>query len=121
MFIELLAEYGLFFAKIATFLIAIVLLISVIVNAGQRGGEGEGRLEVKKLNDRYKQMEEIMQHAVLDEHVIKQREKAEKQSQKKKDKAAKKEAKQLAKVNAKKSTDSDSDAAVTDSVNGTDR
>ncbi len=120
MFIELLAEYGLFFAKIATFLIAIVLLISVIVNAGQRGGEGEGRLEVKKLNDRYKQMEEIMQHAVLDEHVIKQREKAEKQSQKKKDKAAKKEAKQLAKVNAKKSTDSDSDAAVTDSVNGTD-
>lgn len=114
MFIELLAEYGLFFAKIATFLIALVLLISVIVNAGQRGGEGEGRLEVKKLNDRYKQMEEIMQHAVLDEHVIKQRDKEEKQSQKKKDKAAKKEAKKL----AKKSTDSDADDAVTDSVKG---
>jgi len=107
-FIELLAEYGLFFAKVATFLIAIVLLISVVVNAGSRGGEGEGRLEVKKLNDRYKQMEEIMQHAVLDEHAIKQRDKAEKQDQKKKDKAAKKEAKKLAKVDAKKSTDSES-------------
>ena len=118
MFIELLAEYGLFFAKIATFLIALVLLISVIVNAGQRGGEGEGRLEVKKLNDRYKQMEEIMQHAVLDEHVIKQRDKEEKQSQKKKDKAAKKEAKKEAKKLAKKSTDSDADDAVTDSVKG---
>ena len=118
MFIELLAEYGLFFAKIATFLIAIVLLISVIVNAGQRGGEGEGRLEVKKLNDRYKQMEEIMQHAVLDEHVIKQRDKEEKQSQKKKDKAAKKEAKKEAKKLAKKSTDSDTDDTVTEPVKG---
>ncbi len=104
--IELLAEYGLFFAKVATFLIAIVLLISVAVNAGQRGGEGEGRLEVKKLNDRYKQMEDVMQHAVLDEHVIKQLEKTEKQNQKKKDKAAKKEAKKLAK---QASSDAESD------------
>ena len=123
MFIELLAEYGLFFAKVATFLIAIVLLISVVVNAGSRGGEGEGRLEVKKLNDRYKQMEEIMQHAVLDEHVIKLRDKAEKQEQKKKDKAAKKEAKKLAKVDAKKTdaesnSSSNSDEAVTEAVKG---
>ena len=123
MFIELLAEYGLFFAKVATFLIAIVLLISVVVNAGSRGGEGEGRLEVKKLNDRYKQMEEIMQHAVLDEHVIKLRDKAEKQEQKKKDKAAKKEAKKLAKVDAKKAdaesnSSSSSDEAVTEAVKG---
>ena len=123
MFIELLAEYGLFFAKVATFLIAIVLLISVVANAGSRGGEGEGRLEVKKLNDRYKQMEEIMQHAVLDEHVIKLRDKAEKQEQKKKDKAAKKEAKKLAKVEAKKTdTESNSasisDEAVTEAIKG---
>jgi len=122
-FIELLAEYGLFFAKVATFLIAIVLLISVVANAGSRGGEGEGRLEVKKLNDRYKQMEEIMQHAVLDEHVIKLRDKAEKQEQKKKDKAAKKEAKKLAKVEAKKTdTESNSasisDEAVTEAIKG---
>ena len=102
--IELLAEYGLFFAKVATFLIAIVLLISVVANAGQRGGEGEGRLEVKKLNDRYKQMEDVMQHAVLDEHTIKQLEKTEKQNQKKKDKAAKKDAKQEAKKLAKQAT-----------------
>jgi len=122
-FIELLAEYGLFFAKVATFLIAIVLLVSVVANAGSRGGEGEGRLEVKKLNDRYKQMEEIMQHAVLDEHVIKLRDKAEKQEQKKKDKAAKKEAKKLAKVDAKKAdaesnSSSSSDEAVTEAVKG---
>jgi serine protease SohB len=122
-FIELLAEYGLFFAKVATFLIAIVLLVSVVANAGSRGGEGEGRLEVKKLNDRYKQMEEIMQHAVLDEHVIKLRDKAEKQEQKKKDKAAKKEAKKLAKVEAKKTdtesnSSSNSDEAVTEAVKG---
>ena len=123
MFIELLAEYGLFFAKVATFLIAIVLLVSVVANAGSRGGEGEGRLEVKKLNDRYKQMEEIMQHAVLDEHVIKLRDKAEKQEQKKKDKAAKKEAKKLAKVDAKKTdtesnSTSNSDEAVKEAVKG---
>jgi len=122
-FIELLAEYGLFFAKVATFLIAIVLLVSVVANAGSRGGEGEGRLEVKKLNDRYKQMEEIMQHAVLDEHVIKLRDKAEKQEQKKKDKAAKKEAKKLAKVDAKKTdtesnSTSNSDEAVKEAVKG---
>ena len=114
MLIELLAEYGLFFAKVATFLIAVVLLVSVVANAGQRGGEGEGRLEVKKLNDRYKQMEEVMQQAVLDEHTIKQLDKAEKQKQKKKDKAAKKEAKEEAKKEAKKEAqqgDNDADAS----------
>ena len=38
MFIELLAEYGLFFAKVATFVIAIVVVIIAVVSASQRGG-----------------------------------------------------------------------------------
>ena len=109
MLIELLAQYGLFFAKVATFLIAVIILITVAVSAGQRGGDGEGRLEVKKINDRYQQMEDVMRSAVLDEHAIKELDKAEKQKQKEKDKAAKKAAKQLSKQS--KAEDNDQKAA----------
>lgn len=95
MFIELLAEYGLFFAKVATFVIAIVVVIIAVVSASQRGGgEGEGRLEIKKINDRFSQMEDAIRHAVLDEHALKLHDKIEKDNAKQKDKAAKKQAKE---------------------------
>lgn len=90
MLIELLAEYGLFLAKVATFVVAIILIIGAAVSAGNRNsGEGEGRLEIKKINDRLSQMEDAVRHAVLDEHALKQHGKEEKQANKKKSKAAK--------------------------------
>jgi serine protease SohB len=91
--IELLAEYGLFFAKVATFVVAIIVIITAVVSASQRGGgESEGRLEIKKLNDRFSQMEDAIRHAVLDEHALKKHSKDEKQTAKQKSKDAKKTA-----------------------------
>ncbi len=96
MFIEILADYGLFFAKVATIVIAIVIVIGAAVGMSQRGGgEGpEGRLEVKKINDKLRDLADTLRAAVLDEHAYKQQQKLEKQSRKQTDKAAKKSAKQ---------------------------
>ncbi len=88
----MLAEYGLFFAKIATFVIAIIVIIGAVVSAGHHE-ESEGRLEIKKLNRQLTQMEDALKEAVLDEFALKQHEKNEKQSAKKKTKEAKKKAK----------------------------
>lgn len=94
MLIELLSQYGLFLAKVATFVVAIVIIVSLVFSLSQRGGaEGEGRLEIKNLNDRFNQMEDVMRHAILDDHALKQHGKDEKHKEKQKSKDAKKKAK----------------------------
>ena len=94
MLIELLADYGLFFAKVATVVIAIIIVIGAAVGMGQRGTEGpDGRLEVKKINDRLRELADTLRAVVLDEHAYKQHQKHEKLSRKQSDKAAKKSAK----------------------------
>ena len=53
---EFLTEYGLFLAKIVTFVVAALVVISVIMSAAQkdRGDhEGEGELKIRKLNEKY--------------------------------------------------------------------
>lgn len=71
---EFLAEYGLFLAKTATVLVAIVLVISLISGLSQKGGgkkEHHGHIEVTKLNDWYKHMSNALRKAVLDSHLLK--------------------------------------------------
>ena len=48
---EFLFEYGLFFAKVGTLLLAFVMVVSVIVGASQKNkeGEGKGHLEITPL------------------------------------------------------------------------
>ncbi len=76
---EFLTEYGLFFAKTLTFVVAIFIIVTLMVSAGARGKKSEkGHIQVSKLNDKYKATREALQHAVLDEDQLKLLEKDEK-------------------------------------------
>ena len=63
--IEFLLEYGLFFAKVATFVIAAIIIV-VAVQSNQGAAVSSGRLEVKKLNDRFEQMESSIRDVMLE-------------------------------------------------------
>jgi serine protease SohB len=77
--LEFLTEYGLFFAKTLTFVVAVFIIVTLIVSAGARGKKSEkGQIQVSKLNDKYKATREALQHAVLDEDQLKLLEKDEK-------------------------------------------
>ena len=98
---EFLTEYGLFLAKTLTLVVAIVIIISLIVSANSRGKKSEkGYIQVSKLNEKFKAMREILQHAVLDEEQFKQLEKDEKKRLKLEKAEQKKSAKERSKKDA---------------------
>lgn len=90
---ELLSEYGLFLAKIATVVIAIAVIAVLIVNLTQRKRQ-RGELRITRLSEQYKEMQEDMSVALLDGHQQKQWHKAHKKKLKLEAKAAKAKAKQ---------------------------
>jgi len=91
--VELLSEYGLFLAKIATVVIAIAVVAALIVNLTQRKRQ-RGELRITRLSEQYTEMKEEMSVALLDRHQQKQWHKAHKKKQKLEAKAAKAKAKQ---------------------------
>ncbi|MFV0477723.1 MAG: protease SohB [Parahaliea sp.] len=90
------AQYGLFLAKIITFLLVFILvfLFFFVVNARNRSSFGNGHIEVLNLNERYKRMGDTIRDTAEDIEWVKAREKTERKAQKAKSKAAKKQAKQ---------------------------
>ena len=95
---EFFYEYGLFFLKALTFVIAVVVIIMAIVAAAMRsressGGSEGGHIEIKKYNERLEDMQEALSYALLTPELQKQFEKDKKIS----DKAERKAAKQAAK------------------------
>ncbi len=98
---ELLSQYGLFLAKIATVVIAIAAVAVLIVNLTQRKRQ-RGELRITRLSEQYKEMQEEMSLALLDSHQQKLWHKA----QKKKHKQDAKAAKAKAKLNAPEETSS---------------
>jgi len=93
--LEFLFEYGLFFAKVATMLIAFMVVISVIVSASQRNkiGPGKGHLEIIPLNPQFEELKETMLLATTDEAQQKAEEKKLHKAKKKQISADKKAAK----------------------------
>ncbi|UMX68753.1 protease SohB [Klebsiella pneumoniae] len=89
---ELLAQYGLFLAKIATVVVAIAVIAAIIVNLAQRKKQ-RGELRVTNLSEHYKEMKESLAVALLDGPQQKQWHKAQKKKQKQEAKAAKARAK----------------------------
>lgn len=89
---ELLSEYGLFLAKIATVVIAIAVIAVLIVNLTQRKRQ-RGELRITRLSEQYKDMQEDMSVALLDGHQQKLWHKAQKKKLKQEAKAAKAQAK----------------------------
>lgn len=93
MIVELLAEYGLFFAKILTFVVAIILVIGAIANLSHRHVSDEGHLQIKKINEQLTDMEHAMRVSIMDDPALKQYDKEQKKESKEKHKAEKKLAK----------------------------
>jgi len=93
--LELLAEYGLFLAKVVTLVVAIGFVLALIVSAGQKGKKksDKGHLEVTKLNERFEEMTDTLKHAALDQMQRKQEAKAEKKRKKQEQAERKKAAK----------------------------
>ncbi|MBL7637270.1 protease SohB [Atlantibacter hermannii] len=91
---DLLSEYGLFLAKIATVVIAIAIVAAIIVNVAHRRKQQRGELRVTRLSEQYKEMQEEMAVSLLDPHQQKLWHKAQKKKHKQEAKAAKALAKQ---------------------------
>ena len=93
--IEFLSQYGLFLAKTATLVIVILLLVVLIVSLAsrRRQHQTEGHVEVKSLNDKYKEMYEALEEMVMDEAILRQRIKEERKQEKAEAKARRKAAK----------------------------
>lgn len=88
--IDLLLQYGLFLAKTATVVIALLVVIVAVSNVGQRRRPSdEGDIDVAYLNDRLRDYGDVMRESVLDKHALKAWYKQEKQADKKKDKEQK--------------------------------
>lgn len=91
---EFLIEYGLFLAKAMTFVVAVIILASVIISATQRereDHEGEGELKIRKLNDQYRKLKESIQSSLMSDGEHKAWQKQKKKEAKAEKKAAKNE------------------------------
>ncbi len=76
---EFLAEYGLFFAKIETILVAMLVFFGFLFANAQRGRvQADGQIEVKSLNDRLEDLSQGLANSLLDPAAQKIALKAEK-------------------------------------------
>ena len=78
---EFLFEYGIFLAKAVTVIVTVAVLLILIAGFSRRGPAGSG-LTIEKLNDKYREMADLLQQAVLNKAAWKKREKAEKKDRK---------------------------------------
>jgi serine protease SohB len=87
--LEFLSEYGLFLAEALTVVVAILVVAIGLMALGQKGQRGApGHIEVSKLNERYGDFKDAMQHALLNDKDFKKQRKAEKKRHKEEQKAS---------------------------------
>ena len=78
-----LAEYGLFFAKALTlFLLIVGILLSVVGVAMRNRHVPSEQLDVKRINDRFRDMADALEMATLPPALVKKRQKAQKKERK---------------------------------------
>lgn len=94
---EFLLDYGLFLAKIATFVVAIAAILIVAKVVSGKQGASKGELEITNLTEKHKENIDVMEHHLHDGTFIKERDKAEKKAEKEKTKKRNKEVKKAAK------------------------
>ncbi len=88
---EFLFQYGLFFAKAITWVAAILIVVTGLVNLLRHLREQHGdHLEVRNLNDRFRDLADALKHQLLTEHEWKQELKQHKAEDKARAKAHKK-------------------------------
>lgn len=100
---EFLTEYGMFLAKVATVIVAAIILLGALTASGSRHRRGgrKGAIRVTQLNDHIDEMRETLRIAVLDKDELKIVHKEEK----KEAKVEKKEKKEQHKKEQQKDTD----------------
>ncbi|GGY82151.1 protease SohB [Marinobacter zhanjiangensis] len=89
---EFLSDYGLFLAKVVTFVVAAVVVIVMIASAVQRSrgeGDDEGELTVRRLNEKYRKLREAIESRMLSPDQRKVWKKAKQKAEKARKKAAK--------------------------------
>ncbi len=94
---EFLTEYGLFLAKVVTFVVAAIVVISIAVSATQKDQKDKdevGELKIRKLNEKYRELRETIQARLLSDSEFKQFDKNLKKEQKAEKKAQKAKLKQ---------------------------
>ncbi len=89
---EFIADYGLFLAKVITFLMAAVVLVALVRAANDKGGQ-KGSLKLTDLTDSFKTYRQSLEQHLYNESSLKAREKDEKKAKKKEEKAQKAAAK----------------------------
>ncbi|MCW8327391.1 protease SohB [Photobacterium sp. SDRW27] len=95
---DFLFDYGLFLAKIATVVIAIVSILVLAKGLSGRHGSQKGELEVTDLTEQYKETVHQLESHLFDKPLLKAREKAAKKAEKEKDKVRQSEIKKAAKA-----------------------
>ncbi|MDN6634179.1 MAG: protease SohB, partial [Enterobacterales bacterium] len=91
---EWLSLYGLFLAKVMTFVIAIGALIVLFVSLRHKKGASRGELQLTDLGEQYRDMQRNMQEARMDDSALKAWYKQQKKQDKEKAKQRKAEVKQ---------------------------
>ena len=81
---EFFADYGLFLAKVITFVIAFAVIIGIIASQKNNQGADKGQLEINPLNDQYNEISQAMNEALLDKAAKKAEAKRIKKEKKKK-------------------------------------
>ena len=84
-------EYGLFLAKTATFVIAIIAILAAITAAALKQKSKKGELEITDLSEQFEDVEEEVVHHLLTKDELKEKEKADKKAAKAKAKSKEKE------------------------------
>lgn len=80
---EFLTDYGLFLAKIVTFVVALGIVIGLFAGAVQRSKRSDkGHLEVNGLNRKYQDMGDTLRKTTLNSEQLKQYNKSEKKRRK---------------------------------------
>lgn len=85
--LNFLTVYGLFLAKAATIVLAIIVTISFIIAAATKGKGGKERLKIQKINQKFAEFKETLNQEILNKHALKQLAKQKKQQDKKEKKA----------------------------------
>ncbi len=76
-------EYGLFLAKVVTFVLAFMVVVGFLVASAQREkGKDKGRIQVTRLNDRLDEMCQTLKAEVVDEKILKEEDKKAKKAEK---------------------------------------
>lgn len=101
--LEYLIQYGMFLAKVATIVVALILVIGAIVSAGsrQRRSNKRGEIVVVRLNEHLEDLHDAVRDEVIDSATLKLENKARAKREKEEAKAEKKRAVAEAKAKAK--------------------